>query len=119
MLWVRLGSFFMFLAVLLGAFGAHALRTKLDPYALEIYKTAVFYHFIHALGLFIVAWLTTLSQDPKLTSAGIFLCLGIFLFSGSLYLMSVLGWKFLGPITPLGGLSFLIAWMLIFVTRFN
>ena len=117
MFWVKLASVFMFWAVALGAFGAHALRGKLDAYSLDVFKTAVFYHFIHALGLFIVAWLSTLGQDPKISAAGVFLSIGILLFSGSLYLISTMGWKFLGPVTPLGGLSFLIAWVLIFLAK--
>lgn len=104
----------MFIGVALGAFGSHALRGKLSEYSLEIYKTGVLYHFIHALGLFAVAWLSTQFTDPKITWSGIFMIAGIFLFSGSLYALSVTGIKMLGAITPLGGLSFLAAWVLLF-----
>src|SRR3989338_9671589 len=109
MFWIKLGSILMFTAVALGAFGSHALRGKLTDYYLEVYKTGVLYHFIHALGLFVVAWLSTQSQDSKITLAGIFMLAGIVLFSGSLYVLSVTGQKWLGAITPLGGLSFLVA----------
>ena len=93
MIWVKIGSLFMFLAVALGAFGAHALRDKLTGHSLEVYKTAVLYHFIHALGLFVVAWVSTQWSDPKIHLAGLFLVIGIVLFSGSLYLLSVTGAK--------------------------
>ena len=116
MIWIRIASLLMFLAVALGAFGSHALRGKLTDHYLEIYKTGVLYHFIHALGLFVVAWLSTQTQNPKVNLAGIFMLTGIVLFSGSLYLLSITGQKWLGAITPLGGLSFLFAWLLLFLS---
>ena len=73
---------FMFIGVALGAFGAHALKGKVEPYLLDVFKTGVLYHLIHALGLFAVAWLSTISQDPKIAWAGILLIAGIVLFSG-------------------------------------
>lgn len=112
-MWIKIGSLLMFLAVALGAFGAHALKAKLTDYYLDVYNTAVLYHFIHALGLFVVAWLSTQSADPKITGAGIAFIIGIILFSGSLYVLSVTGIKWLGAITPLGGLSFLTGWALL------
>lgn len=106
----------MFLGVALGAFGAHALRGKLSAHYMDVYRTAVLYHFIHALGLFVVAWLSTQIQSPKLNLAGIFLLAGIILFSGSLYVLSITGIKSLGAITPFGGLCFLAGWgLLIFI----
>ena len=112
-MWLRIASVAMFLGVLLGAFGSHALRAKLDEHSFDIYRTAVLYHLIHALGIFVVAYLSSLINDPKIQWAGIFLLLVIVLFSGSLYLLAVTGQKWLGAITPLGGLSFLTAWLLI------
>lgn len=106
----------MFLGVALGAFGAHALRDKLTAYQMEIYKTGVLYHFIHALGLFVVAWLSAQAQNPKIALAGSCFTIGIILFSGSLYLLALTGHKWLGAVTPLGGLSFLMGWALIFLT---
>ena len=117
MFWFRLGSLMMFLAVGLGAFGAHAMRSKLTEYSLEVYKTAVLYHMIHALGLFVIGYLSGLSNDPKIGWAGILLITGIILFSGSLYVLSATGLKWLGAITPLGGISFLAAWVLIFLSK--
>jgi len=115
--WIKIASILMFLGVALGAFGSHALRGKLTGYYLEVYKTGVLYHFIHALGLFVIAWASTQSQDSKINLAGIFMLAGIALFSGSLYLLSVTGQKWLGAVTPLGGVSFLIAWLLLFTSK--
>jgi uncharacterized membrane protein YgdD (TMEM256/DUF423 family) len=117
MTWTQIGSLLMFAAVALGAFGSHALRSKLSEYALDVYKTAVLYHFIHALGIFIVAWLSTQSSNPKIVYAGIAFITGIVLFSGSLYALSISGIKALGAITPLGGLAFLLGWALLFLTK--
>jgi len=117
MIWAKVASLFMFSGVVLGAFGAHALRDKLSPSAIEIYKTAVLYHLIHALGLFVIAWLSTQSTDPKIFWSGILLTLGIVLFSGSLYLLAATGTKWLGAITPLGGLAFLAGWLVLFLSR--
>ncbi len=111
--WIQLASLMMFLGITLGAFGSHALRDKISPYALEVFKTGVLYQLIHALGLFVVAWLTTQSADPKLHFAGLAFITGIFLFSGSLYLLAITETKYFGIITPLGGLCFLAGWFLI------
>ena len=97
-MWLRIAAIFMFLAVALGAFGSHALKAKLDAYSLDVYKTAVLYHLIHALGLFVVFYLSTLKSDPKIQWAGILLVSGIILFSGSLYLLAITGQKWLGAI---------------------
>ena len=103
----------MFLGVALGAFGSHALKSRLDDYSLDIYKTAVFYHLIHAMGIFIIAYLSSHINDPKIQWAGILLVCGIVLFSGSLYLLAITGQKWLGALTPFGGLALLAAWLLI------
>ncbi len=115
--WIKIASLLMFLGVALGAFGSHALKNKLSDHYQEVYKTGVWYHFFHALGLFVIAWLSTQTQDSKVTWAGFFMVAGIILFSGSLYLLSLTGIKWFGAITPLGGLSFIIAWLLIFCVR--
>jgi len=111
MIWIKLGALFMFLGVALGAFGAHALKPKMTEHYFEVYKTGVLYHLIHAMGLFVVAWLITQANNPKLNWVGILLIIGILLFSGSLYILSITGQKWLGAITPLGGLAFLAAWI--------
>lgn len=112
-MWLKLGAFLMFLGVALGAFGTHAFKSTLTPYDFEIYKTAVFYHLIHALGLFFVGWLASYINDPKLSWAGMLLIAGIILFSGSLYGFCLTGQKWLVAVTPLGGVAFLAAWLLL------
>lgn len=117
--WIQLGSLFMFLAVALGAFGSHLLRGRISDYYLDVYKTGVFYHFIHALGIFVIAWLSSHSADVKVQYAGICFMMGIVLFSGSLYFLSVTEFKWLGAITPLGGLAFLAGWVLLFISKYD
>ncbi len=117
-MWIRIASMLMFLAVGLGAFGAHALRGKLSDYSLDVYKTAVLYQFIHALGLFVVAWLSTISSDSKIGLAGFLMAAGIIIFSGSLYVLSLTGIKCFGALTPIGGLCFLAAWICLFFAKF-
>ena len=99
------------LGVAFGAFGAHALKSRFDDYSLGIYETAVQYQFVHSLALLVVALL--LAQHPVSTllrsSAALFV-LGIFVFSGSLYILSFTGIRWLGAITPLGGLAFIAGW---------
>jgi len=101
----------MFLGVLLGAFGAHGLKDVLSEEGKKLYQTAVLYHLIHGLGLLAVGWLSLLKpRESLLNMAGWAFLLGILLFSGSLYLLSLTGAKRLGIITPFGGLAFLIGW---------
>ena len=105
----------MALAVMLGAFGAHGLRARLDAYSMSVYEKAVFYHFIHALGILIVSVLPkagTFSEHAT-TWVCTLLLAGIVLFSGSLYLLAVTGNRGLGAITPVGGVSFIAAWLLL------
>ncbi len=112
MLWIRYGSLLMFLAVALGAFGAHGLKDALTAEGKQTYQTAVLYHLIHGLALLAVGWLSVLKPaEPLVKNAGWCFVLGIALFSGSLYLLSVTGIKKLGIITPFGGLAFLIGWL--------
>jgi len=105
----RLAAALCFLAVALGAFGAHALKTTLQANGTtEVWKTAVLYHFIHAIALLILATLSAASR----AAAGLFMG-GIIFFSGSLYLLALTNLKWLGPITPLGGLCFLAGWLVL------
>ena len=105
----------MALAVALGAFGAHGLKDRLDPYSMTVYEKAVFYHFLHALGILLVA---LLGRTGGLSTAGQarvawLLLVGIVLFSGSLYVLAVSGVRALGAVTPLGGLAFIAGWLLL------
>ncbi len=100
------------LSVALGAFASHALKEKLSEKALEIWKTGTQYQMYHALALILVALLLTRTEnpDPLLNTSGIAFIIGIALFSGSLYTLSLSGIKWLGAIAPLGGLAFIIGW---------
>lgn len=113
-LFILLGCGLMALAVMLGAFGAHALKSKLSADKLKVYETGVQYHIAHALGLILVGLLTRQYPDAgMIVTGGWFLVAGVVLFSGSLYVLSVAKARFLGPVTPLGGLSFIIGWVLV------
>ncbi len=102
------------LAVALGAFGAHALKTRLDETALSVYQTAVQYQFYHSLALLAVGLLCLwLPQSRLLPASGMAFLIGLLLFSGSLYILSFTGMRWLGAITPLGGLSFMVGWALL------
>lgn len=105
------GAVFMALAVILGAFGAHALKKVLSPEMLTIYHTGVEYQFYHALGLLIIGLTGFHIQSKYLNWAGLLLTLGIIIFSGSLYLLTLSGIKAFGAITPLGGVSLIVGWI--------
>ncbi|MFY4775311.1 DUF423 domain-containing protein [Metabacillus sp. RGM 3146] len=106
-----------FLAVALGAFGAHGLEGKISEKYLKIWQTGVQYQMFHAAGLFVIALLMSkLPQAGTLNWAGWLMFAGIILFSGSLYVLSLSQVSVLGAITPLGGLAFLAAWVLIIVS---
>ncbi len=102
----------MALGVMLGAFGAHALKDRLDAYSMDVYQKAVFYHFVHALGILVVAGLFRAGALTQSACANVcaLLLAGIVLFSGSLYLLALTGARALGAVTPFGGVSFIAAW---------
>lgn len=101
-----LACLLLFLGVLAGAFGAHALKDSISEYHLGVYRTGGLYHIIHALGMLVLAGI------PGMRIPCLLLLAGIIVFSGSLYLLAVTGTGWLGAITPLGGLSFMAAWCL-------
>jgi len=106
------GALLALLSVILGAFSAHALKSLLDDYSLGLFKTASSYQMYHALAL-ITCGLLSLNRNFSgfwLKLSGLSFILGTFLFSGSLYLLAISGIKWLGAITPLGGLGFIIGW---------
>ena len=110
-LFVTLASLSGMLAVAFGAFGAHALKARLDDYALGVFQTAVQYHFYHSFALLAVGILAlSQPQTMLLKSSGWLFFTGIVVFSGSLYLLSITGVRWLGAITPLGGLAFIAGW---------
>lgn len=105
-----------FLAVALGAFGAHGLKQKLSVDMLAVYQTGVQYHFYHTFALFGVALLMLqLPQSGALRWSALLFCIGIVIFSGSLYILSISGLRWLGAITPLGGVAFLTGWIMLAV----
>ena len=109
---LTLAALLMFVAVAAGAFGAHALRTRLAPDMSAVWQTAVQYHVWHALGLAIVGLLTIhVPERVGLATAGWLFVAGIVLFSGSLYAMALTGVRALGAITPIGGVAVLAGWL--------
>ena len=113
---IIVGAINAFLAVALGAFGAHGLKDKVEPYYLDIWKTGVTYQMFHALGIIAVAMLLGKSAASSLfTWSGWLMLIGIVLFSGSLYVLTLTKISPLGIITPFGGVAFLTAWILMII----
>jgi uncharacterized membrane protein YgdD (TMEM256/DUF423 family) len=106
-----IGSLSAFLAVALGAFGAHGLRNRLSPEMLETFQVGVRYHMLHALALLAVAWASTRWEGTPVILAGWLFLAGTLIFSGSLYLLSLTGVRWLGSLAPIGGAAFLIGWL--------
>ncbi len=113
--WIAVGSIALAAAVMLGAFGAHGLRGRLDAYSIGIYERAVFYHFVHALGLLIVPLLSKVGLVGPSAAwwVSVLLLAGILIFCGSLYALAITGVRLLGAITPIGGLAFIAAWLVL------
>ena len=114
-----LGAVFAFLGVALGAFGAHALRATLSPADLATFETGVRYQMYHALGLVVVAWAAFRWPGAPVHVAGWLFVAGILIFSGSLYTLVLTGQRWMGAVTPVGGLCFLAAWALLAWTAFR
>ena len=110
-LFITLASLSGMLAVAFGAFGAHGLKNRLDDYLMGVFETAVQYHFYHSLALLAVGVIAlSQPQTAMLKSAGWLFVIGIAVFSGSLYILALTGTKWLGAVTPLGGLAFIAGW---------
>ena len=114
-LWLTIGALNGLLAVALGAFAAHVLRQKLEPRLFEIWEVGVRYHMYHALALVAVALAYAQWQKPLLVTAGWLFVAGIVIFSGSLYVLSLTGLRWLGAITPMGGVALIAGWVLLAV----
>lgn len=119
-----LGALSAAVAVALGALGAHALRGRLDASALSAFQTAVQYQFLHSLAVCIVAlWLHGMAQDASARSGGVAaawaFCVGILLFSGSIYGLVLGAPRWLGPVTPVGGVAFIVGWLVLAATAFR
>ncbi|MEX2517672.1 MAG: DUF423 domain-containing protein [Gammaproteobacteria bacterium] len=115
-LFLLLGSANAMLGVILGAFGAHALKNRLTEDLLQIWHTGVEYHFYHALGLILVGILCLhWPTSAWLRGSGWLMLAGIVIFSGSLYMLCMTNLRWLGMVTPLGGLAFIAAWLVLFI----
>ena len=115
-----LGALFALLAVMAGAFGAHGLRGVVDARGLEVFQTAVTYQIYHSLALILVAILPVAGLSRRLLgiAAGFFVA-GILLFSGSLYLLVLTDLRWVGPVTPVGGMGFMVGWILVVIAGFR
>ncbi|MBO2535558.1 DUF423 domain-containing protein [Rummeliibacillus suwonensis] len=110
------GAVFALLSVAFGAFGAHALKDVLTEHYAAVWETAVQYQMFHAVGLIVIGILMSkslLGPTPMLSRAGVLMFIGVILFSGSLYVLSITQIKILGAITPIGGVLFLVAWLMV------
>ncbi len=116
---IKVGAIIASISIMMGAFGAHLLKDKLSEKALALYETGVRYQLYHAFALIIVGILYQLNPNKQLKTAATLFLLGILFFSGSLYVLSykvnnnIEGLKWVGPITPLGGLCFIIGWIMV------
>ncbi|ASS94715.1 DUF423 domain-containing protein [Peribacillus simplex] len=118
-LFIILGALNGFIAVAFGAFGAHGLEGKIPDKYLETWQTAVQYQMFHAVGLLVIGLLAGKISSPLINWSGWLMLIGIILFSGSLFVLSVTQIKVLGAITPLGGVSFLVAWVLMIIAAYK
>ena len=116
--WAGIGAITMALGVMAGAFGAHGLKSSLAPDMMVIFEKGVFYHLLHGLAIVITATMasTCLIDQRKSTRVCALLLFGIIVFSGSLYALATSGQRWLGAITPIGGISFIAAWLMLAAT---
>ena len=113
------GTFFAGLSIILGAFGAHALKDQLSEYSISIYEKAVLYQMFHALGILLLALIGQTVQNIDVSLSIWFFVLGIVFFSGSLYVLAVTNMKWLGMITPIGGTFFIAGWTILLYRTLN
>ena len=118
-IFIILGAINGFLAVALGAFGAHGLEGKISDHYLNVWQKAVQYQMFHAGGLLVIGLLGLKISGSMINWSGWLMFIGILLFSGSLYILAVSGIKVLGAITPLGGVAFLVAWVLMIIATYK
>ena len=109
--WFAIGSILGAVGVALGAFGAHGRKCRVGPDLLVVWDTAVKYHLVHVLALLATAWASDRWGGPWTTAAGWLFVAGIAVFSGSLYLLVLSGQRWLGAITPIGGVAFIAGWV--------
>ena len=111
--YLMIGSISGCLVVIIGAFGAHALNEVLDDYGKSIYNKAILYHMFHSIAILILGLINKVQPEIQLFIVGWSFLFGIILFSGSLYILAITGIKPLGMITPIGGVLFIIGWVLL------
>ena len=111
---ILIGCFFAFATVILGAFGAHALKDQLSLYGKSIYEKGIFYQMFHSIGILIVSILHHTTNSLDLSVCIWLFMFGIILFSGSLYILALTDIKWFGAITPIGGLLFIVGWLVLF-----
>lgn len=109
--WFGVGAVAAAIGVMLGAFGAHGLKSRVDSDLLAIFETGVRYHMYHAIGLLAVGWAATRWPGGWVSASGWLFLIGILVFSGSLYVMTLTGARWLGAITPVGGAAFIAGWI--------
>tara|TARA_B110000444_G_scaffold3596_1_gene3325 strand:+ start:2909 stop:3277 length:369 start_codon:yes stop_codon:yes gene_type:complete len=111
--WIVFGSILTGLAILLGAFGAHALKSRISPEDLAIFETGIRYHIYHSIGLILIGILGFYFPHNLIDIPAKLFLLGISIFSGSLYLLVLTNTRWLGAITPIGGICYMIGWLLL------
>lgn len=111
--WFATGALLCGLGVVLGAFGAHGLQGRISAEMLAVFETGVRYHFIHALGLLAVAWAMSRWPSGLVGAAGWLFVVGILIFSGSLYILALTGARWLGAVTPIGGVCMIAGWVVL------
>ena len=117
--WFVIGALFAGIGVVLGAFGAHGLRDKLSVEMLVVFETGVRYQLLHAITLLMVSWASSRWPVPGVNWAGWLFVAGILIFSGSLYVLAISGIRWLGAVTPLGGLCLILGWGILAVSVFR
>lgn len=116
---VVLASLTLLTGVAAGAFGAHGLKRIITPDLLNVWQTAVLYQLVHGLGLLAIAALGARFGSPLLSLAAAFMFAGVVIFSGSLYILAISGTKWLGAITPIGGVAFILAWAMVALAAYR
>lgn len=118
-LWIGIGSLLAGIGVVLGAFGAHFLKTRVAPEFLVIFETGTRYQLIHALALILLGLIATRTDNAMIKGSGLCFLVGTLIFSGSLYALVATGNKTWGAVTPLGGLLLISGWLILSVTMFR
>jgi len=117
---ISLGALLAALGVAMGAFGAHALKTKIGADMLAVFQTGVQYHMVHALGLVLLGLASRwIGPSALVTWSGVLMGIGVILFSGSLYLLGITGVKAWGAVTPFGGMAFIVSWILFAIAAWH